>query len=77
MPRRSWESAIADAIRRLARRNAAFSRFPSKLIRLEWEQPGAVAVGAGGFLDEGGNRFDRHPRGDFAGDVRCPCRQRR
>src|SRR5688572_31867928 len=25
--------------------------------------------GAGGFLDEGGNRFDRHPRGDLAGDV--------
>ncbi len=31
MPRRSCESAMADAIRALARRNAAFSRLASKL----------------------------------------------
>jgi hypothetical protein len=31
IPRRSWESAIAEAIRRFASRNAAFSRFASKL----------------------------------------------
>ena len=31
MPRRSWESAMAEAMRRLARRNAALSRLASRL----------------------------------------------
>ena len=70
MPRRSCESAMASAMRRLARRNAAFRRLPSRLMRgLERERPGAVLVGAGGLVDEGLDGLDGDARGDFAGDV--------
>ena len=61
---------MALAIWRLARRNAALRRLPSRLIDgLEGKRPGAVLVGAGGFGDEGLDGFDGEARGDLAGDV--------
>ena len=70
MPRRSLESAMAAAIRRLASRNAAFRRLASRLM-LGSNGKGQVRFlsALGGVVDERLDGLDGHARGDFAGDV--------